>query len=291
MFTDNPTIPVQLEVLLDVVHAMRQHKASDDALRQLIQPKGLPDLTPSSKQFANHLSAAVELELVRTDDKQNIRLTYKVREEHQAKPAILIAFDQIVLANARVEKWAGRFYAYLIAQDDDVIRGPAEGEALANRFMSDLPSTVDKGNPMNSDKYRALMRWYPYVGLGWMDPFGAFNPDPTDRLRRTLDVIWQKDRKLDASEFMDRLGWACPELDGGALFNEVTSGTYTASSRQCTQALATALRRLHDEGSLKLHCPADSTGWSLEKAGGSPVPGEASNRFDTVERITLRSEA
>src|SRR5688572_6197876 len=60
MFTDNPTIPAQLEVLLDVAHAMRQRKATPDSLRQMIQPKGLPDLTSSSRQLALHLSAATE---------------------------------------------------------------------------------------------------------------------------------------------------------------------------------------------------------------------------------------
>ena len=78
-----PNIPAQLEVLLDVVYAMRQRKASAEGLRQLIQPKGLPDLTDSSKQLAHHLSAAEELGLVRADEDKDIRLTYSVRGEHQ----------------------------------------------------------------------------------------------------------------------------------------------------------------------------------------------------------------
>ncbi|HRQ58637.1 MAG TPA: hypothetical protein PLN31_14585 [Azoarcus taiwanensis] len=291
MFTDNPTIPAQLEVLLDVVHAMRQRKANSDALRQLIQPKGLPGLTSTSAQLAKHLSAAEELELVKTDENKDIRLNYTVRGEHQAKSAIVAAFDRIALADARVEKWAGRFYAYLIVQDDDTIRGTAEGEALANRFMSDLPSIVDKSNPMNTEKYRALMRWYPYVGLGWVDPSRAFIPDPTDRVRRALSAIWQEDLTLDADQFMGRLGRVCPELDGGTLFDEATTGAYSTSARQCTRALATALRRLHEERLLKLHCPSDSKGWSLDRAGLGAVPGEASNRFDAAERVDRRSEA
>lgn len=288
MFTDKPTIPAQLETLLDVIHAMRQRKANADTLRQLIQPNGLPGLTPNSEQLSKHLFAAQELELVRIDENKDIRLAYQVRGEHQAMPAVLSAFDRIALADASVEKWAGRFYAYLIVQEDDSVRS-AEGEALANRFMSDLPSTVDKGNPMNADKYRALMRWYPYVGLGWMDPSGTFVPDPTERIRRALSTIWEDDRKLDADRFIERLGRACPELDGGRLFNEVTSSAYSASARQCTQALATALRCLHDEELLRLHCPADSLGWGLERAGRGVVAGEASNRFDAVERTARRS--
>ena len=186
MFTDNPTTPAQLEVLLDVVHTMRQRKANAEGLRQLIQPKGLPGLTDNSRQFAHHLSAAEELGLVQADENKDIRLTYTVRGEHQPRKAILAAFDRVALADARVEKWAGRFYAYLIVREEAPTRTTGEVDLLANRFMSDLAPTVDKGNPMNLDKYRALMRWYPYVGLGWLDPAEVFVPDPTERLRRSL---------------------------------------------------------------------------------------------------------
>ena len=288
MFTVNPTTPAQLEVLLDVVYAMRQRKANAEGLRQLIQPKGLPGLTDNSRQFAHHLSAAEELGLVQADEHDDIRLTYTVRGDHQPRRVILAAFDRVALADARVEKWAGRFFAYLIVHEEAFPRTTGEVDLLANRFMSDLAPTVDKGNPMNLDKYRALMRWYPYVGLGWLDPAEVFVPDPTERVRRSLRTIWEKDRRLEADEFLERLGRACPELDGGALFNDATGSSYATSARQCTQALATALRRLHDEGDLVLRCPADSKGWALDRAGSGPVPGEASNRVDSVERARLR---
>lgn len=289
MFTDNPTIPAQLEVLLDVVHEMRQRKASVDTLRQLIQPKGLPGLTEGSAQVDKHISAARELDLIKSDVGNNIRLNYPVRDTHQVKAAIVTAFDRIALADAQVEKWAGRFYGFLIAQpEDDVIHGDANIQSFAIKFMSSLRSDIDKGNPMNLEKHRALMRWFPYVGLGWMDPAGHFTPDPTTRLARALPVIFGSDRKLDAGQFMDRLAQACPELDGGALFNDATSEIYHTVDRQCTQALAGALRRLHDEGLLRLRCPTDSLGWSLERAGAGFVSGESSNRFDTVEKATGR---
>ena len=164
MFTDNPTIPAQLEVLLDVVYAMRQRKASAEGLRQLIQPKGLPDLTESSRQLSNHLSAAEELGLVVADEDKDIRLTYSVRGKHQAREEILAAFDRVALADARVEKWAGRFYAYLIVHDDDSVSTAGEIESVANRFMQDLSPAVDRSNPMNTDKYRALDALVPIRG-------------------------------------------------------------------------------------------------------------------------------
>lgn len=287
MFTDNPALPAQLEVLLDVVYAMRSRRASPEALRQLIQPKGLADLTDGSKQFAHHLSAAEELGLVRRDE-EDVRLSYTVRGEHQPRQSILAAFDRVALADARVEKWAGRFYSYLAVHESASLGTTGEIDLFVAQFMSDLAADVDRANQMNGVKYRALMNWYPYVGLGWMDPAGSFVPDPTERVRRSLAQIWSKDHKLDADEFVDRVGRTCPELDGGVLFKEATAGAYITSERRCTLALATALRRLHDEGVLILRCPADSKGWDLARAGSGPVAGQVSTRVDVVEKVRFK---
>jgi hypothetical protein len=284
MFTDNPTIPAQLEVLLDVVHVMAGRKATDESLRQLIQPRGLKDVGERSAQVKNHLSAAAELGLIRIDESKNVRLKYHVRGQHQPREAIIEAFDRIAMADAQVEKWAGRFYSFLLLVEGDAVIGSEEAARLTQQFMAGLPSHVSRDNPMNQEKFRALMRWYSYAGLGWTDLAGLFVADPTERVRRALVRIWQEDRQLDATRFMDRLSRVCPELDGGALFAEGIGSSNSPPHRECTRGLATALWRLHDENVIRLRCPADSKGWSLHKAGLGAVTGEASNRFDAVER-------
>lgn len=286
MFTDNPTIPAQLEVLLDVLYEMRDRKSDRETLRALIQPNGLPGVTKNSQQVYAHIRAAEELGLARVDDEQNVRLTYSVRGEHRVRHIIAEAFDRIALGSAEVEPWAGRFYAYLIANEKVAVAQNQESQGdWSLAFMNALPTDVPRNNPMNPDKFRSLMRWYVYIGLGWIDPSGAFVPDPTRRLQRSLKSIWVKDKSLNSTEFMMRLGASCPELDGGAFFKEINVSWPGGSARECTGAVATALWRLHDLGALRLHCPADSKGWSLERGGSGAVTGEGSNRFDSVERV------
>jgi hypothetical protein len=195
MFTDNPTIPAQLEVLLDVVHVMAGRKATDESLRQLIQPRGLKDVGERSAQVKNHLSAAAELGLIRIDESKNVRLKYHVRGQHQPREAIIEAFDRIAMADAQVEKWAGRFYSFLLLVEGDAVIGSEEAARLTQQFMAGLPSHVSRDNPMNQEKFRALMRWYSYAGLGWTDLAGLFVADPTERVRRALVRIWQEDRQ------------------------------------------------------------------------------------------------
>lgn len=287
MFTDNPTIPARLEVLLDVLHIMRERKVESNTIRALLQPAGLPGLGENSSQADHHLAAARELKLTETDAAGSIRLTYRVRGEHHPKSAILAAFDSVALGSAAVEFWAARFYGFLITQRDDFITtGVAARETLTQAFNAALPSTVERANPMNPHKLLPLMRWYTYVGLGWVDPDDRFIPDPSVRIERSIKTIFGKERSMDSGAFMARIASVCPELDGGKLFLEGAGEGYSAADRTCTRALAISLRNLHDKKVIKLFCPRDSRGWNLTRAGSVIDPGVLdSDLFDSVTLI------
>jgi hypothetical protein len=285
MFIDKPAIPSRLEVLLNVLHLMRERKADKEAITRLLQPDGLPDLGDKSAQAEAHLFAAEELQLIRKDEHDNFRLAYRVRGEHPVREIVIDAFDSIVLQSAEVEPWAARFYAYLTVQGQSAISTSQDAAAeLAMRFHESLPDTIARTNPVNATKFSRYLRWYAHCGLGWFDPGEAFVPDPTPRLTRALPRIFSDDARLDAADFMSRLAAQCPELDGGTLFNDIASGRYNTADRICTAALASALRNLHDEKVICLHCPEDSRGWSLSAAGSVIEPGVLdSDRFDGVE--------
>jgi hypothetical protein len=86
---------------------------------------------------------------------------------------------------------------------------------------------------------------------------------------------------------MTSLAQICPELDGGALFKDMSLDLYTLTNRVCTKPLAIALRNLHDEGVIELDCPKDSQGWSLENGG--TVLNEQSLHSDRFDRVILVS--
>jgi hypothetical protein len=288
MFIDNPTVPVQLEVVVDVLHAIRQKNAKPDSVKGLLQPKGLPDLTASSKQTAHHLNAAKELKLALPDDEGNLRLTYAIRDgSPSARDAIVNAFDNVVLSSPKIEPWFGRFYGFLITQDSDWIpsEAPARTE-ICTRFYDVLSGHIERANPLNETKLGQYLRWYTYVGLGWRDPARCFIPDPTGRLLRMLPKIFGNAKRLDAVPFMAAVAAMCPELDGGTLFMDGAE-RYDSSARECTRALAGALRNLNDAGVICLECPKDSVGWSLARAGSVRDQQHLqSDRFDRVVRLS-----
>ncbi len=288
MFIDNPSVPIQLETLLDVLYELRQKTATSDIVRSLLQPKGLPDVSASSSHATNQIHAAKELQLVAVEEGGDIRLTYSIREgKPSAKEAILGAFDGRVLASPEVEPWFGRLYGFVIVRNGFIPEEKTARDNLCSEFNESLPTDIERGNQLNSTKLSHYLRWYAYSGMGWYDPSKRFILDPTMRLLRVLPKLFNGESRLDASPFMTLLSQFCPELDGGALFKDMSSDLYNPSNRICTKAVAIALRNLHDEGVIELDCPKDSQGWSLENGG--TVLDQLSLQSDRFDRVTLVS--
>lgn len=288
MFIDNPTVPTQLETVLDLLYELRQKNANSESIKALVQPKGLPDVSGNSSQAANQLHAAKELELTTQEQGGDIRLAFAVRDgKPTTKEAILVAFDRRVLSSSDIEPWFGRLYSYVIARGGAI---PSEGSArqnLCTDFNDSLPIGIERGNQLNGTKLAHYLRWYAYAGMGWTDPSKRFILDPTERLLRVLPSIFNGVQRLDAAQFMSSLAKVCPELDGGILFQDVSSDRFIPSARVCTPAIAMALRNLHDDGIIQLDCPKDSIGWSLEKGG--TVLNQETLQSDRFDRVTLLS--
>jgi len=285
MFIDNPTIPVRLEVLIDVAYLMRGRSFSKDTILELLQPSGLPDLSEDSNQAAHHLRAAEELRILSREDASNFRFTMSLPTSFNARDIIVKAFEENVLGNPDVEPWAGRFYSFLLIQRQDMVpSGDSSTEALLTRFREGLPHTVSPANPLNKTKLRNHLRWYQYVGLGWFDPATNFVPDPTPRIERALKLIFGKSKSLESTKFIRQLGRTCPELDTGDIFTEIAAAADLSAERTCTRAVAIALRVLERSKRIRLACPEDSTGWSL-KLGGQARTSTQSDRFDRIELL------
>lgn len=287
MFSDSPATPTRLEVLVELVWEMRQRKLDREAIRKLLQPKGLPDLTPKSNQAMDTLAAARELGVVTEDDNGNIRPAWNTRKTFSPNLVVLAALDEKVLGATDIEPYLALFYSYLITKEDDTAPPGDAGEKWSHDFNRDLYGGRPEGrtNPFNKVKYKGLRAWMRYAGLGWHDAQDVFVPNPYHRLRRSMGDIFGGKKKLDSDAFMFNLARSCPELDGGAIFCEANRGLDL--HRTCTRALAVALRDLHDSRVIKLTCPADSRGWSLIRAGviRNPQEGLHSDSFDFIERL------
>jgi hypothetical protein len=240
----------------------------------------LPNLTPNSQQAAETLKACVELGLlVDTNGKTELA---DYNRKSSTREIVLDAIDRRLLAANDIEPYYAPFFSYLLGlgQKVTVLRQPQE---WANALTRDAPQAQGVRNAFNGPKYTGLMRWYAYSGHGWFDPENQFQANPYGRLLRQLPAIFGKDHELTGEEFLHRVAVGCPELDGGHIYR-LTWPAYDGQNRVCSLGLSHALVDLHLDDHIRLHCPIDSRGWSIETAQ-PPNDGKTlrSGRIDHVE--------
>lgn len=277
MFTDGPVTPLHLETLVDVLRRLGNRKMTRDAIYAVLQPKGV---TSSQDQSKNTVRAGMELNLVIEKHGAELELTEAGKGRRSVRECVLDAIDQFVLASTEVEYYFALFYSYMLGSNKDTVKGTRDDWVKA--FNRDVFGNKKQANPFNAEKWSGIHRWLVYAGLGWNDPSDEFQCNPYERVKRRLSDIFNGDKKIDDETFMDRLAIACPELDGGKIFEQANRNA--SDSRQCTLGLSHALTELHLDSQIKLHCSPDSGGWSLQYAS-PPNDGKTlrSDRMDFVE--------
>ncbi|HET6160613.1 MAG TPA: hypothetical protein VFE34_19870 [Dongiaceae bacterium] len=281
MFTDTSATPTRVELLIDVVRAMAGRKLTQQTVRELLQPPGLPALTEQSKQAQEVLSAARLLGLISDEADGQIKLV-QARDARPAAEILRETLDDKVLSSEAVEPWFALFYAYLLGRNLPAC--PNDGSAFEIAFNKDLFGDEKMPDRFNKTKYAGFRRWMRYAGLGWHDSADAFIANPYDRVRRALAQIFGKKRSMTSVEFMQNLAAVCPELDGGAIFLKANAD-YDASIRKCTTGLSHALIDLHLAGVIELNCPLDSDGWSI--AAAAPPNDGKQLKSDKISTVSL----
>lgn len=285
MFTDGPVTPTRVETLLDLVRSLPAKKNIDRAmLYELLQPEGLPEVDPKKRDPAKDtIKAALDLKLIEETDNKLIKVGFNRNDTRTSTQILLDALDSHVLASAEVEPYFAKFYSYVLSlnKNGDVNKSNDEWAREFEREVYGHRPT----NPFNKEKLTGLYRWMGYVGLGWYDTNDVFQPNPYERLRRRLRTIFTgKSKQLTGDEFMFRLASACPELDGGDIFKQANKH-FSPESRVCSLGLSHALVDLHLDGYIKLFCPPDSRGWSIEYAEPPTDELLQSGRIATIELL------
>jgi len=273
MFTDDQVTPVRLEILLDLLRDFPRG-LSRDRISRLLQPEPLAAQTTTAARAT--IKAALELELA--DEQGGVLKLADSGRKGNARSAILSAFDQRILTTVQTEPYFALFYGYALGLDRATPSYQWDRPTWVTQFNKVTFRGVEQSNPFNETKLTGLHRWFGYVGLGWYDPAGKFQPNPYDRLRRVLPLIFGKVRRLPADDWMRRLAEHCPDLDGGSLFRQANP-SYSADSKRCSVGLSHALVELHLDSVMRLDRPADSAGWSVEDA--EPPKGAGANEQGT----------
>jgi hypothetical protein len=287
MFTDGPVTPIHLQTLIDLLRDAGTKKLDAQTAAVLLQPEGLPALNPKREQTKQTLAAAEDLGLLKREEGFLV-LTIERKDKRSTREIVLAALDARVLASREAEPYFALFYSYLLGLGKKAGDSKKTREQWASEFNTQAFGSQKQPDPFNATKLTGLHRWFRYAGLGWYDPADIFQPNPYERLRRALPTAFDGKRKLQGGAFMEGLARECPELDGGALFRQAVP-TYNEADRVLTLGLSHALVDLHQDGHLVLHCPQDSSGFSLAEAD-PPLDNKTfrSARIDFVEWCKTR---
>lgn len=285
MFTDGPVTPIRVEILVDLLRELNTRKFDREKILRLLQPETLPGVATGTKrdQAVATLRTALDLGLVTEDDDGRIRIAFERTDSRSTRRIVHDALDKCVLGGStEPEPYFALFYSYLLALGKEGVRKKA-GDDWVIDFDRDVFAGQRQSNPFNATKYTGLRRWFRYAGLGWHDTEDVFQPNPFERLLRRLPIIFDGREKLRGEEFMERLGQACPELDGGAVFRRA-AGNWNPKNKKCSLGLSHALVELHQGNKIRLHCPQDSRGWSIEDAA---PPSDETLKSDKIEDVEL----
>lgn len=282
MFTDGPTTPRRVEVLLDVFRwfgERGERKLKRSALIELLQPRTLPGVPADRDQAKETLRASMELGFI-TVLGDSVEAKFDTASPESSRDLLIAAFETTVLARTDVEKHFALYYSFLLGLDSE--GNQYTREQLVETFQAKVYGADRGDNPFNTTKLDGARRWLRYVGLGWHDSEDAFHPSPYGRVKRSLAPLFGRKRKLDSEEFRSGLAELCPELDGGRIFRKANS-VYNLTPRNFTVGLSQALIALHDDQIIRVHSYPDSRGWSLVAA--DPTPDNQTFKGDRIEAI------
>ena len=279
MFTDGPTTPVRLEVMLDLL--VKYPKGlKRDVIYDLVQPKTLSGGNQNTAK--DTLGALLQLELVEEGNRL-IKISKNYNSKKSIRENILRTLDEKILSSLDVELYLALYYAYYLGLDKAVYqRSNFKRNDWVDKFNEDVFSNKILPNRFNETKHTGLDRWLSYLGLGWYDSMEQFQANPYERLLRIIPVLFNGKSKMRDDKFMERLTQFCPELDGGEIFLQANKYRgYRIEDKQCSLGLSHALIDLHEDAIIRLNCPVDSRGWNI---GIAQPP-----RDDTIksDRITL----
>jgi hypothetical protein len=209
------------------------------------------------------IQAALDLGLIDTSERGNIRLVYDDLSAQYDGFADVVHTRLASLSDADADAVLFEAFAWLAVQVE------IEGSTLwiddwnADEFAdrADKALTPDTGERrFNKTKRAPWRRWMEFVGLSVPLPTGDDYPCVTRRLEREMfggNLVL--DEEIVAARLLDYIAQRLPYLDGGRLFVRLCDRLgHRMAPQRLSRLLSTALRELDEDGRITLIVRGDS---------------------------------
>ena len=276
LINNGPATPHRIYALLRLMTNLKT--ASRAEVLDLLQPK---TLGYDQKVPRDTIDAAIHLGFLHPMEGQRSDIL-KLRPDAGLIDTVEEFRSQVqkrvlgVTATSQPNSLFNMFTAWYATQDERVLKWSADDAAKHFNEQFSLDRT---DRAFNSTKFAAWKTWSQFLGLCWplkIPNLSELNiPSAHGRLKPLLSsLLPEPDRLVDFGAFLRDLAEACPELDGGSLFEQCWHSRQTSEERanRLSMMLSNALRHLYDAGAIELAHQADAVSrWSLYRATGHPV--------------------
>ena len=280
--------PSVIVTILRYLAAQPGNKDHADHLVAILAPITLPGADPQ-RDVNKNLAAAMELGLINRDgDAILLAEDVPTAAEHGQGALMKLMRARVLDESLNSAPWRSQAGArdltnalswfLTFAPIDAPTQMEGESSLSANTLQTkdfgprqaeigeDGPSNWPIGNP---NRWNTFRRWACSLGFAWANPNGRLIPDPTFAIRDSLSDLFDGQQELTARDFVDKLAYCVPVVDGGRYREFLVDNWERAAteSRGLTVPLTDALERLATEGSVSFDDRADAP--RIAKADGS----------------------
>ena len=251
--------PQRLHTLLRLV--ARKSKSSREDLLTLLQP---PELRENTSAAETVFVAAVNTRLIVHDTSEGVTLAPGIKRlQIETTDAFRALMQERACGISDPDEnnyLLNQVVAWYAVQTPEVYRLHKRDLAAkfnAELYPHELDADADNGRAINETKLTRWTTWVTFLGWG-VSAADVLWPIAHGRLLPLLAPL--RGRKLPIADFMDWLGAACPEMDGGILFEQCWQASRPSQPRgqQLSLMVSTALGTLHSLKKVRLEYSADA---------------------------------
>ena len=267
--------PSRVKGIVRYLLQARGKREKRDTLEAILSPASLAsrgdDKEPSRNMVQATVRECIKMGLSEEiQDKAEITLNPKLRLENDASlPAVL---SQLLLDESEYTENHdfAKVLAWYLAQD--FLDAPGNWQEVEQKLREQIGSGLLE---LNDARYGQFEDWSCYLGFSWRNSLvgnQVLVPDPTVYLRQNLKNLFenQTHHQVSLDEFISRLSKYCPVFEMGGFREEIEQQIGLRDSNYLSTVTSIALRRLEDEGLIKLERLSDTSIWVLSDGSKDP---------------------
>ena len=267
--------PSRVKGIVRYLLQARGKREKRDTLEAILSPASLAsrgdDKEPSRNMVQATVRECIKMGLSEEiQDKAEITLNPKLRLENDASlPAVL---SQLLLDESEYTENHdfAKVLAWYLAQD--FFDAPGNWQEMEQKLREQIGSGLLE---LNDARYGQFEDWSCYLGFSWRNSLvgnQVLVPDPTVYLRQNLKNLFenQTHHQVSLDEFISRLSKYCPVFEMGGFREEIEQQIGLRDSNYLSTVTSIALRRLEDEGLIKLERLSDTSIWVLSDGSKDP---------------------